>query len=110
MLPIMMVKHLLAAILFAAIVPSAADAADADRGRLLYATHCDGCHTEQVHWRAGKRVSTWEQLLAEVARWQANVGLRWSKSDIEAVARHLNRLHYRLPDPARISAAPHPRP
>lgn len=104
----MSVKRLTAATLFAAIVPSAAHAADDDRGRLLYATYCDGCHTEQVHWRDRKRVSTWEQLVAEVARWQANVGLRWNQADIEAVARHLNRLHYRLPDPGRVSAGPTP--
>ncbi|HEV2007734.1 MAG TPA: hypothetical protein VGQ88_03325 [Burkholderiales bacterium] len=26
-------------------------AADIDRGKLLYETHCSACHTAQAHWR-----------------------------------------------------------
>lgn len=78
-------------------------AADHRRGALLYENHCGGCHGEQVHWRDQKLVSDWATLLAEVWRWQYNLKLDWSDADIDAVARHLNRLHYRLPEPDSAS-------
>lgn len=92
-------KLLLACFLYAGVA-----AAEPERGRLLYSTYCDGCHTEQVHWRDNRRVSDWASLLAEVRRWQRNIRLDWSTEDVEAVARHLNQLHYRLPGPGRAAS------
>jgi mono/diheme cytochrome c family protein len=66
-------------------------------GSLLYSTHCVGCHTTQVHWRDGKRVTDWASLNAQVRRWQNNVGLRWTDDDVAAVARYLNAAYYRFP-------------
>jgi hypothetical protein len=79
--------------------------ADEGAGALLYTTHCVGCHTAQVHWRSGKRVTNWASLLAEVRRWQNSTGLAWSDDDIDAVARHLNALYYHLPAPDRVAGA-----
>jgi hypothetical protein len=76
---------------------------DPGDGALLYATHCNGCHTAQVHWRDGKRVANWAGLLAEVRRWQRSAGLTWSDDDVVAVARHLNGLYYHLPEPGRVA-------
>lgn len=70
------------------------------RGELLYATHCVGCHTAQVHWRDKRLATNWAGLTAQVSRWQANGGLGWSDEDIVAVARYLNNVHYRFPEPA----------
>jgi mono/diheme cytochrome c family protein len=81
-----------------------AGAADAPaaRGQLLYETHCIACHSTQMHWRDQRRVDSWASLLAQVGQWQARERLNWSHEDIEAVARHLDRSIYRLPDtPAR---------
>ena len=72
-------------------------------GALLYSTHCVACHTAQVHWRDGKRVTNWTSLQAEVRRWQDSIGLRWSDDDIAAVARHLNALYYHFPEPGRVA-------
>ena len=69
----------------------------AHNGALLYATHCRTCHTEQVHWREARRAKNWTLLVAEVRRWQANLGLAWSKDDIRDVAHYLNLLYYRYP-------------
>lgn len=81
------------------------------RGELLYATHCLACHNTQMHWREKKRVIDWPSLRAQVRQWQAADQLAWSDDDIEAVARHLNTLFYRLPPPpsrAIASALPVP--
>jgi mono/diheme cytochrome c family protein len=84
-----------------------APAADASRGELLYTTHCIACHTSQMHWRDKRQVTDWASLTANVRRWQAQTGQRWSDDDIAAVARHLNQRYYRLPDvPSRVAAAP----
>ena len=69
------------------------------RGSLLYSTHCVACHTSEVHWRDGKRVTDWASLNAQVRRWQNNVGLRWTDDDVSEVARYLNAVHYRFPAP-----------
>ena len=78
-------------------------AADDGMGALLYSTHCVACHTTQVHWRDGKRVTNYTSLQAEVRRWQASIGLGWNDDDIAAVARHLNALHYHFPEPGRVA-------
>jgi len=36
-------------LLLLALLPLAATAQDAERGRLLYQTHCGGCHYERMH-------------------------------------------------------------
>ena len=74
-------------------------AAQSGRGELLYSTYCDGCHTEQVHWREKRVATNWKRLVEEVRRWQANARLAWSRDDVEAVARYLNALYYRYPLP-----------
>jgi mono/diheme cytochrome c family protein len=93
-----------AAMLFAALslhaqVPAAAPPS---RGELLYTTHCIACHTTRVHWRDGRMVTDYPSLVAQVARWQANTGLGWSREEILDVARYLNTSVYRLPDAAPL--------
>ena len=67
------------------------------RGALLYATHCNGCHTSQMHWRDRKLVTDRASLDAQVRRWQRAGGLGWSDDDIADVVRYLDAAHYRLP-------------
>jgi mono/diheme cytochrome c family protein len=103
-------QAMLPALCLAAAIGAAGEppgAAGEGTGALLYSTHCIGCHTAQVHWRDGKRVTDWAGLEAEVRRWQANIGLGWSDDDIVAVARHLNGLHYHFVEPGRVAARSH---
>lgn len=72
---------------------------DAPRGALLYETHCVACHTAQVHWRERRLVHDWPSLTHQVWRWQGNANLGWGDADIEAVARYLNRVYYKMPEP-----------
>jgi len=70
---------------------------EGSRGALLYATHCNGCHTTQVHWRDRKLVTDAASLEAQVRRWQAMGGLGWSDEDVADVARYLAAAHYGFP-------------
>jgi mono/diheme cytochrome c family protein len=93
-------------VLFVCCVLGAGDASAAgeaaSRGQLLYETHCTACHSTQMHWRDQRRVDDWASLLAQVGQWQARERLNWTREDIAAVARHLDRTIYRLGDtPAR---------
>lgn len=72
---------------------------DALRGELLYSTHCIGCHNAQLHWRDKKAATNWASLKAEVERWQKTSGLGWREADVTDVARYLNALYYRFPEP-----------
>jgi uncharacterized protein YeaO (DUF488 family) len=77
----------------------AAQAADPARGRLLYETHCIGCHNSQIHWRERRLARDWTGLVTQVRGWQARASLQWDESDIVEVARHLNETIYRFERP-----------
>jgi ketosteroid isomerase-like protein len=74
-------------------------AADVQRGRLLYETHCIACHTTQAHWRDKHIVRSWADLLYQVTRMQNNAGQEWSMTEIIDVAAYLNELFYKTPCP-----------
>lgn len=74
----------------------AAPAQAESRGELLYATHCIGCHTTQVHWRDQKLATDWSSLKGQVRRWQAANSLGWTESDVLDVTRYLNEGYYRF--------------
>jgi len=78
--------------------------ADLARGRGLYQAACDVCHTQNIHWRNKRLVSSWATLVNEVTRWQRNAGQTWERSDINDVAAYLNDRFYRLPCPANECA------
>lgn len=88
---------LAAAALGAALVP-AAHAQDAERGRLLYETHCLGCHYERIHRRSPERslVKSLVALRLEVARRAALTPQRFSPDELDDIAEYLNRSHYRF--------------
>ena len=67
------------------------------RGAMLYDNNCIQCHTQQIHWREKKIATDWENLIAQVDRWQRVSGLEWSKNDIKEVSRYLNGEYYHYP-------------
>jgi mono/diheme cytochrome c family protein len=75
-----------------------AQAQDEARGRLLYETHCTGCHYERVHKRERDRseVRTLAQLRVEVARRAAGTRRTFTLEDLDDIAEYLNRSYYRL--------------
>lgn len=76
------------------------------RGYLLYTQHCVECHTEQVHWRDGRRATDWTSLHKQVRRWQSVAQLDWDEEDIQNVARYLNTRFYDFRPPTEMGAMP----
>lgn len=77
-------------------------AGDPDRGRVLYETRCEGCHDASVHRRETRKAATFEGILAQVSRWNANLGGAWTAVEIEDVAVYLNWRYYRHPCPEAV--------
>jgi mono/diheme cytochrome c family protein len=86
--------RVLALVLAVAVLPATAQ--NAERGRLLYETHCTTCHYERVHERAAgrSRVHTLADLRDEVARRAALTGRPFTLEDLADIAEYLNRSHY----------------
>lgn len=75
-----------------------AQAAHAEsRGEMLYATHCNACHTSKIYWRKQRSATNWNSLKDQVRRWQASTGLDWSEEDIRDVTDYLNAVYYGFP-------------
>jgi mono/diheme cytochrome c family protein len=91
------IRHALLAL--ACALPPAASAADAERGRSLYESRCDNCHTESVHGRAKREASGFESLRGWVRRWSGNLGLKWTDEEIDDVTVYLNGRYYRFACP-----------
>ena len=73
-------------------------AQDAQRGKVLYDTHCIACHYERIHKRDPSRslVRSFAQLRLEVAQRAANTGQRFTLADLDDITEYLNRTYYRL--------------
>jgi mono/diheme cytochrome c family protein len=78
------------------LVPAIAWAQDPAPGRLLYETHCGGCHYERVHERAKSDVKGLADLRDTVARWASQTKHRFTLDEIESVVQYLNESHYRF--------------
>lgn len=85
----------------------AASDAQLERGELLYSTHCNACHTEQVHWRDRGLVTDMSSLSAQVRRWQSVSRAGWGERDIEAVTQYLNLLFYHFPEDRQREGSTH---
>ncbi len=84
---------------------SAAAAADAERGKMLYETRCGACHEISVHHRNARKAKTFDALRAQVLRWSAESGGAWSAEEIDDVTLYLNDRFYRFPCLPRLCKA-----
>ena len=73
-----------------------AQAADPERGKLLYENHCQVCHTSVVHVREDRKASSREELRTWIKRWRKELGLQWGSAEIDDVIEYLNDRYYRL--------------
>ena len=85
---------LLAATLFFA--GGQAQAADPERGRLLYENHCRVCHTSVVHVREDRKARSREEIRTWIQRWRKELGLQWGYGEIDDVVEYLNERYYRF--------------
>jgi mono/diheme cytochrome c family protein len=84
--------------------PAIAWAQDPAPGRLLYETHCGGCHYERVHQRIKSDIKDIADLRDTVARWASQTKRQFTLDELESVVQYLNESHYRFglpPDPRR---------
>ena len=82
-------------------LPFAATAQDAGEGRVLYETHCGGCHYPRVHQRLRTEVRDLSELRDMVARWAPQTKRKFTLDELEAIVSYLNDTHYRFGLPPR---------
>lgn len=70
-----------------------------ERAKKLHDTYCLMCHTTQVYTRKDRLAGNYDQIRAEVDRWQGNVSLKWSAADIDLVTLYLAQYYYKVPCP-----------
>jgi cytochrome c5 len=79
----------------------ASHAQDAERGKLLYETHCGLCHYERVHDRLRTKILDLADLRDEVARWAPQTKREFTLDELQDIVQYLNESHYRIGLPAR---------
>ncbi len=79
----------------------AAQGQDAERGKLLYETHCGSCHYERVHDRLRTEIKDMADLRDAVARWAAQTKRQFTQEELGQVVQYLNESHYRIGLPPR---------
>jgi mono/diheme cytochrome c family protein len=79
-----------------ALFPLTVSAQDAATGKVLYETHCGGCHYERVHQRIRSDVRGLGDLRDTVARWAAQTKRTYTMDELENIVQYLNESHYRF--------------
>jgi mono/diheme cytochrome c family protein len=79
-----------------------ADAADRDRGMVLYEARCVACHTTSVHSRENRRAKNYADVREWVSRWSNFLGSDWGPAEIEDVSRYVNERFYGFPCPVEV--------
>ena len=90
----------LAALLLGVLASAPARPVDLERGHVLYENHCRMCHESIAFKRQDKIARNYDEVRAQVVRWQTNTSLRWSAEDIDNVASYVARTYYKIPCPA----------
>lgn len=82
-------------LLAALALPLGAAAQDAQRGKLLYETHCGDCHYERVHERQRSDLKDIADLRDTVWRRSRETKRRsFSLDELEDITQYLNASHY----------------
>lgn len=74
-----------------------AQAADPERGRLLYENHCTDCHESLVHIRDERKADSPAALRAQIERWRDTLDLSWGDDEVDDVQAYLNQRFYGHP-------------
>ena len=93
--------------LLAALLPFAAAAADAEKGRkLVEEKKCEGCHHNKtmgdaraVYLRKDRKVTSLEKLKAQVAVCNSELNLQMFPDEEESVVAYLNEAYYKFSKP-----------
>ena len=71
------------------------NAADLARGKLIYETACNECHTKSVSQRPNRKAKSISDIRHSVVQWEKYKGYQWSSEEIEDVTRYLNDHFYK---------------
>jgi mono/diheme cytochrome c family protein len=82
--------------LLLAVAPLTAFAQDPASGKMLYETHCGGCHYERVHQRTRTDVRDLADLRDAVVRWARQTKRTYTLDELENIVQYLNESHYRF--------------
>ena len=74
-------------------------AQDGGRGQSLHDTQCLMCHDTRVYTRSDRAANSWDQVRAEVLRWQNAVSLNWAQADVDAVTNFIAEKYYGIECP-----------
>ncbi len=80
--------------LFIAVLPASALAADIENGEDLHFEHCTGCHGEEVYTREDRNVKNLDRLGRQVRFCQNAVGVTWFDDEVDDVIEYLNATYY----------------
>jgi mono/diheme cytochrome c family protein len=76
-----------------------AGAQNLERGQSLHENHCRMCHDSIAYKRGEKIAKNYDEVRAQVVRWETNTGLHWSPEDVDNVAAYLASRYYKYPLP-----------
>jgi mono/diheme cytochrome c family protein len=78
-------------------------AADIESGKSLHDQHCTACHASitggkpnAIYTRPDRRVTSKEELQAQVARCERSLELQWRDPQIKEVSAYLNEAFYKF--------------
>ncbi len=67
--------------------------------KTMHDTYCIMCHGTEVYTRESRIAHDYDSLRAQVARWQSNVALNWSDTEIDMMTTWLAQRYYGLSCP-----------
>ena len=84
------------AMVLIAAFPKDVQAADTERGKLLYENHCMSCHESVVHIRENRRAGALGEIYWQTTRWAVTQQLEWRYEEVRDVAQYLNNQFYKF--------------
>ncbi len=90
-------KYLIAILLVGLAFASHAGAQS--QAKTMHDTYCIMCHSTEVYTRESRIARDYDSLREQVERWQANVALNWSNTEIEMMTNWLAERYYGLSCP-----------
>jgi len=86
----------LAGALFAAAMPGVNVFAADDPAKTQHDTYCIMCHDTQVYTREARLARNYDEVREQVNRWQTNLSLQWSDSEIDRMTTWLITRYYKF--------------
>ena len=93
-----MYKYLLSSVVMVLVCafPGEGQAADTERGKMLYENHCMSCHESVLHIREDRRAKALGEIYWQTTRWAVTQQLEWRYDDVRDVAQYLNNQFYKF--------------